>query len=101
MVNGVRPLCLAPPAAQTSAWSDRIVAEVLPQVPDGLSSTRTPRRTTVRRRTDHAPPKQTSPQGLKALDHRRAAPRLGGRAPPPHGPLARDDLRLRHGGATR
>ena len=35
MVNGVRPLCLAPPAAETSPLSDRTVAEVLPQVPDG------------------------------------------------------------------
>ena len=37
MVNGLRPLCLAPPAAQTSPWSDRTVAQVLPQVPDGPS----------------------------------------------------------------
>ena len=35
MVNGVRPLGLAPPAAETSALNNRIVAAVLPQVPDG------------------------------------------------------------------
>lgn len=35
MVNGVRPLCLPPPAAETSALNDSPVAEVLPQVPDG------------------------------------------------------------------
>jgi hypothetical protein len=35
MVNGVSPLCLAPPAAETNVLGDRIVAAVLPQVPDG------------------------------------------------------------------
>jgi hypothetical protein len=35
MLNGVRPLCLPRPAAQTSAWSDGTVAEMLPQLPDG------------------------------------------------------------------
>ena len=56
---------------------------------------------TVRGRTDHAPPKQTSPQGAQAPHYRRADPRLGGRAPPPHGPLAPDGLRPRHGRAAR
>jgi hypothetical protein len=35
MLIGMRPLCLAPPAAETRALSDWIVAAVLPQVPDG------------------------------------------------------------------
>jgi hypothetical protein len=35
MVNGVRALRLAPPAAETSDLSDRMIAEVLLQVPDG------------------------------------------------------------------
>jgi len=35
MVNGVKPLCLPPPAAETSAVSHRTIAQVLPQVPDG------------------------------------------------------------------
>lgn len=43
MLNGVRPLCLPPPAAETSALSDTTVAEVLPQVPDGGSATGQPK----------------------------------------------------------
>jgi hypothetical protein len=35
IVNGVTPLWLTPPAAETTALSDRIIAEVLPQLPDG------------------------------------------------------------------